>query len=160
MGTPGDEHPGRKGGWRGATSSLAVVTPSGAQDPVDVPHGLACLLQTQMWWERCWLLLSHRQRVPANTLLTTTVTAVGLKSALQTPLDSKSKACSAAQPPLPIGQPVRFAATWLDCPVWSHRSKMSRESSQPGLQRGFALALPMGLACGQSPLPRSLISSL
>lgn len=76
MGTPGDEHPGRKGGWRGAASSLAVVTPSDVQDPTDVPRGLSRLLQTQMWWEQCWLLLSHRQRVPTNTLLTTTVTAV------------------------------------------------------------------------------------
>jgi len=44
--TSAGEHPGRKGGWRDAVSSLVVVTPSGAQDPIDVPHGLPCLLQT------------------------------------------------------------------------------------------------------------------
>lgn len=143
METPGDEHPGRKGAWR-SISLLAVVTPSGAQDPIDVPHGLACLLRTQMWWERCWVLLFYKQCDPTNALVTTTVTAVGLTSALQTPLDLKS--CSATQPPLTIEQPVSFTATWLDCPVRSHRSKTSRETSQPGLQRGFALALPMRLA--------------
>lgn len=92
MGTPGDEHPSRKGSWRGAISLLVVVTLSGAQDTVDVPHGLSCFLQTQMWWEWCWLLLSHRQRDPTNTLLMTTVTAVGWGFAicLANPIEIKS----------------------------------------------------------------------
>jgi len=77
------------------------------------------------------------------------VTAVGLKSALQTLLDLQSKACSAAQRPLPVEQTMHFGATCLGCPAWSHRSKTSRESSRcmQGLTGGGPWVLVLHWHC-------------
>lgn len=120
--------PGRKGGWRGAVSLLAVVTPSGAQDPIDVPHGLSCLLQTQVWWEQCWLLLSHRQYVPTNTLLTTMITAGGWGFAIcpENPIGLEIESVCVLNLPVPLSRPrtsllpgwiAQSGATIQKCPM-------------------------------------------